>query len=57
MDGRYRLYFEDKLLGVYDDLRGVVDEMLATILPAMKEEMENDQRNNHKDSDEAVQTG
>lgn len=57
MDGRYRLYFEDKLLGVYDDLRGVVDEMLATIMPAMKEEMENDQRNNHKDSDEAVQTG
>ena len=49
MDGRYRLYFEDKLLGVYDDLRGVVDEMLATIMPAMKEEMENDQRNNNQD--------
>ena len=56
MDGRYRLYFEDKLLGIYDDLQGVVNEMLATIMPAMamKEEMENDQRNNHKDSDEAV---
>ena len=56
MDGRYRLYFEDELLGIYDDLQGVVDEMLATIMPAMKEEMENDQRNNHQDSDEAVQT-
>ena len=54
MDGRYRLYFEDELLGIYDDLQGVVDEMLATIMPAMKEEMENDQRDNHKDSDEAV---
>lgn len=49
MDGRYRLYFEDKLLGVYDDLESVVE--------AIKEETRNDQRNNHKDSDEAVQAG
>lgn len=49
MDGRYRLYFEDELLGVYDDLESVVE--------AIKEETRNDQRNNHKDSDEAVHAG
>lgn len=49
MDGRYRLYIEDELLGVYDDLESVVE--------AIKEETRNDKRNNHQDSDEAVQTG
>ena len=46
MDGRYRLYIEDELLGVYDDLESVVE--------AIKEETRNGKRNNYKDSDEAV---
>lgn len=40
MDGRYRLYIEDELLGVYDDLESVVE--------AIKEETRNDQRDNHQ---------
>lgn len=38
IDEKYYLYMEGELLGVFDDLRGVADEMLRTVVPKVEEE-------------------
>lgn len=49
IDEKYYLWMEGELLGVFDTLREVADEMLRTVVPKCKEEQENG--NNHQDSD------
>lgn len=45
IDEKYYLYMEGELLGVFDDLRGVADEMLRTVVPRVEEEQRNNERN------------
>ena len=42
IDDKYHLWMEGELLGVYDTLREVADEMLITVVPRCKEELENE---------------
>ena len=49
IDEKYYLWMEGELLGVYDTLREVADEMLRTVIPKFEEEQ--NERNNHHSTD------
>ena len=42
IDDKYHLWMEGELLGVYDTLREVADEMIRSVIPKVKEELENE---------------
>lgn len=42
INDKYHLWLEGELLGVFDSLREVADEMLRTVVPRCKEEQENE---------------
>lgn len=42
IDNKYHLWMDGELLGVFDTLREVADEMLRTVVPRCKEEQENE---------------
>ena len=44
IDNKYHLWMDGELLGVFDTLREVADEMLRTVVPRCKEEQENERR-------------
>lgn len=46
IDEKYYLYMEGELLGVFDTLREVADEMLRTVIPKFEEEQRNERDSN-----------
>lgn len=44
IDDKYHLWMEGELLGIYDTLREVADEMLRTVIPKFEEEQRNEGR-------------
>ena len=48
----YHLYWEGELLGVYEDLRAVADELIRTVIPAMEEKK--NERTDSENTGEAV---
>lgn len=44
IDEKYYLWMEGELLGVFDSLREVADEMLRTVIPKFEEEQRNEGR-------------
>ena len=46
IDDKYHLWFEGELLGVFDSLREVADEMLRTVIPKFEEEQRNERDSN-----------
>lgn len=47
IDNKYHLWLEGELLGVFDSLREVADEMLRTVIPKFEEEQ------NERDSNQS----
>lgn len=50
INDKYHLWLEGELLGVFDSLREVADEMLKTVIPKFEEEQRNE-RDNHQSTD------
>lgn len=46
---KYYLWMEGELLGVFDSLREVADEMLRTVIPKFEEEQRNERDSNQSD--------
>ena len=46
INDKYHLWMEGELLGVFDSLREVADEMLRTVIPKFEEEQRNERDRN-----------
>ena len=46
INDKYHLWMEGELLGVFDSLREVADEMLRTVIPKFEEEQRNERDSN-----------
>lgn len=50
IDEKYYLYMEGELLGVFDTLREVADEMIRTCVPKVEEELHNERNDLERNS-------
>ena len=46
INDKYHLWMEGELLGVFDSLREVADEMFRTVIPKFEEEQRNERDSN-----------
>lgn len=44
IDGKYYLWFEGELLGEFESLRAVADEMLKSVIPKYEKELKKNER-------------
>ena len=45
IDGKFYLWFEGELLGEFESLRAVADEMLKSVIPKYEKELKKNERN------------